>query len=270
LPNLARSFWHCLGPDCSRVCLACLGLCRQAPQLAIAQLAIAQLHLQMLCTGMHEQPAGEMLAKSGGFCRRSAPRARGRGSSHVPVWPGAPPPSPHSTALSTAKAVYKSNRGCHHVPRRRHTNLTRGCHHVPRRRHINLNVAANTCGFAAARAPSPPSPSPSFRPSARRPRAGRRRRRRRVGDGGGGGEGEGGGGGDREWRRRWRGRGRRRGRRRRRRRRRACGGDKGGGSAALAHAARRHRVGPHRRRRHRHPWRRCVAIMSWRQRSHTW
>ena len=63
LPNLARSFWHCLGPDCSRVCLACLGLCRQAPQLAIAQ-----LHLQMLCTGVHEQPAGEMLAKSGGFC----------------------------------------------------------------------------------------------------------------------------------------------------------------------------------------------------------
>ena len=124
LPNLARSFWHCHGPDCSRVCLACLGLCRQAPQLAIAQ-----LHLQMLCTGMHEQPAGEMLAKSGGFCRRSAPRARGRGSSHVPVWPGAPPPSPHSTALSTAKAVYKSNRGCHHVPRRRHINLSVE-HHV--------------------------------------------------------------------------------------------------------------------------------------------
>ena len=112
------SFWHCHGPDCSRVCLACLGLCVQAPQLGIAQ-----SHLQMLCTGVHKQPAGEMLAESGGFCRRSAPRARGRGSSHVPVWPGAPPPSPHITALSTAKAVYKSNRGCHHVPRRRHTNL---------------------------------------------------------------------------------------------------------------------------------------------------
>ena len=118
-PALRPQSGTAMGADCSRVsCLACLGLCRQAPQLAIAQ-----LHLQMLCTGMHEQPAGEMLAKSGGFCRRSAPRARGRGSSHVPVWPGAPPPSPHSTALSTAKAVYKSNRGCHHVPRRRHTNL---------------------------------------------------------------------------------------------------------------------------------------------------
>ena len=54
----------------------------------------------------------------------------------------------------TAKAVYKSNRGCHHVPRRRHKNLI---------------VAAATFAFAAARrhhhrrrrhivAAAPPSP----------------------------------------------------------------------------------------------------------------
>ena len=114
-PCAGRSVAARRGPCFSWLALACVGRRRSC--------AIAQLHLQMLCTGVHEQPAGEMLAKSGGFCRRSAPRARGRGSSHVPVWPGAPPPSPHSTALSTAKAVYKSNRGCHHVPRRRHTNL---------------------------------------------------------------------------------------------------------------------------------------------------
>ena len=106
--------------------LACLGRCMQAPQLAMVQ-----SHLQMFCTGVHEHSLQMRCWQSE---RRLWPPLStqshwGRGSSHASVWPGAPRPR-LSTTLSTAKAVYKSNRGCHHVPRRRHTNLT---------------VAATTC-----------------------------------------------------------------------------------------------------------------------------
>ena len=86
------------------------------------------------------QPAGEMLAvdcgrASGGFGRRSALRATGAVAQATSQFGQVRPRPRLSTALSivtlsTAKAVYKSNRGCHHVPRRRHTNLT---------------VAATTC-----------------------------------------------------------------------------------------------------------------------------
>ena len=55
--------------------------------------------------------------------------------------------APHGTIAAwpaaqrqTAKAVYKSNRGCNHVPRRRHRNLVVACNHA----HANGSAAWHT------------------------------------------------------------------------------------------------------------------------------
>ena len=88
-------------------CLACVGRRRS--------LAIAQSHLQMLCTGVHEQPAGEMLQRAAAFAaaQHPEPGAVAQATSQF----GQVRPRPRLTAPPSA----------------------------PRRRYINLNVAATTC-----------------------------------------------------------------------------------------------------------------------------